>query len=168
MEIFKEIKGYEGLYLVSSWGYVKSVEHVIIRSDGRKRTIKEKIKEGTHSKGYKRIALVNLKGQSKNYYVHRIVAAAFIGESDLYVDHINGHKKDNRVENLRYCTNSENLTFRNTDKQYTTKTPHIYFDKTRNKYYVNKLNKRFSTLEQAKEALNVYKNDCNKQDKKTK
>jgi hypothetical protein len=168
MEIFKEIKGYEGLYLVSSFGYVKSVEHVIIRSDGRKRTIKEKIKEGTHNKGYKRIALVNLKGQSKNYYVHRIVAAAFIGESDLYVDHINGHKKDNRFENLRYCTNSENLTFRNTKKEYTTKIPYIYYDKARNKYKVYKSNKRFDTLEQAKEALNVYKNDCNKQDKKTK
>ena len=164
MEIFKNIKGYEGLYLVSNLGYVKSVEHIIMRSDGRKRTIKEKVKEGTHNKGYKRIALVDLKGNSKNYYVHRLVALAFINESDLYVDHINGDKKDNRVENLRYCTNSENLTFRNTDKEYSTKTPYIYFDKSRNKYYVYKLNKRFGTLEEAKEALNVYTNNCNKQD----
>lgn len=168
MEIFKDIKGYEGLYVVSNLGYVKSIERVIIRSDGRKRTIKEKIKDGTHDKGYKRVGLVDLKGNNKSFYVHRLVAATFLYESDLYVDHINGNKQDNRVQNLRYCTNSENLTFRNTDKEYTTKIPYIYYDKARNKYKVYKSNKRFDTLEQAKNHLNVYTNDCNKQDKETK
>ena len=57
MEIYKDIKGYEGLYQVSNLGNVKSIERVIIRSDNRKRTIKEKIKEGTHNKGYKRITV---------------------------------------------------------------------------------------------------------------
>jgi hypothetical protein len=161
MEIYKNIKGYEGLYMVSNYGNVKSLKRTIIRSDGRKRTIPEKIKEGTHNKGYKRIALVDKNGNSKSQYVHRLVASTFIGESNLYVDHINGIKTDNSVNNLRYCTNSENLTYRNTEKEYTTKHAYIYFDKIRNKYYVYKLKKRFNTLDEAKTALDVYTHNSN-------
>jgi hypothetical protein len=150
MEMFKDVKGYEGLYVVSNKGYVKSVHRIIIRTDGRKRTIKEKIKVGQHNKGYNRISLVNSDGISKSHYVHRLVAMAFIGESNLYVDHINGNKNDNCVENLRYCTNSENLTYRNTETQYKSKTPYVYHDKKRNQYRVYKFGKRFNYFDDAK------------------
>lgn len=149
MEKYLDVPEYEGLYVVSNLGIVKSVKRLIIRSDGRKRTIPEKIKEGTHNKGYKRISLVDLNGKSKSVYVHRIVMEAFKGKSNLYVDHINGVKDDNRLENLRYVTNSENLTFRNTDKKYTTEYPYIYFDKKRDKFKVYKSKKRFDTIEDA-------------------
>ena len=115
MEIYKDIKGYEGLYAVSNYGNVKSIERLIIRSDGRKRTIKEKIKEGTHNKGYKRIALVDKLGNSKSFYVHRIVAHNFIKESDLYVDHINGDKKDNILTG-GWRVSQTNFGIRLTDK----------------------------------------------------
>jgi hypothetical protein len=157
MEQFKDITGYEGLYVVSSNGYVKSLQRVMMRSDGRKRTIRERIKSGTHDKGYCRVALVDCFGVSKSFYVHRLVAMAFIGVSDLYVDHINGNKKDNRVENLRYCTNSQNLTFRNTDKQYKSKCPYVYHDKIRNQYRVYRFGKRFNSFEEAKaKAICLY------------
>lgn len=149
MEKYIDVIGYEGLYMVSDQGNVKSVKRIILRSDGRKRTIHEKIKEGTHNKGYKRIALVDNNGKSTSLYVHRIVMESFIGKSNLYVDHINGVKDDNRLENLRYVTNSQNLTFRNTEKTYSTEYPYIYFDKTRSKYLVYKSKKRFATIEQA-------------------
>lgn len=149
MEKYLDVVGYEGIYIVSDLGIVKSVKRVIFRSDGRKRTIPEKIKVGTHNKGYKRIALIDFDGNSKSVYVHRLVMEAFKGKSSLYVDHINGIKDDNRLKNLRYVTNSENLTFRNTEKKYTTDFPYIYFDKIRNKYKVYKSKKRFDTIEEA-------------------
>jgi hypothetical protein len=157
MEIFKTISGYEGIYEVSNLGRVKSLQRVIIRSDGRKRTIQEKFKEGTHSKGYKRISLIDSCGNVKHCYVHRLVMSTFVGYSDLYVDHIDGDKTNNCLENLRYATNSENLTFRNTDAKYKSKHPYVYYDAKRNQYRVYKFGKRFNSFEEAKEkAICLY------------
>jgi hypothetical protein len=157
MEIYKDIQGYEGIYQVSNYGNVKSLERIIIRKDGKQRTIKNKIKEGTHTKGYKRVALVDVIGNSKNFYVHRLVMQEFVGKSDLYVDHIDGNPENNKLENLRYATNSENLTFRNTDKNYVSKHPYVYHDKKRNEYRVYKYGPRLKTFEEAKQkAICLY------------
>ncbi len=157
MEKYLDIKGYEGLYQVSNFGNVKSLKRIICRSDGIKRTVNEKIKEGTHNKGYKRVSLVCSKGLSKSHYVHRLVLKTFLFDSDLYVDHINGNKQDNYLTNLRYATNSENLTFRNTDKIYKSKHPYVYYDKIRNEYRVHKFGKRFKNFDEAKEkAICLY------------
>jgi len=150
MEIFKEIKGYEGIYEVSNYGRVRTIPRVIIRSDNRKRTIPERIKDGNHTKGYKRVALIDNNKNSKHFYVHRLVMSAFIGDSDLYVDHIDGNKTNNHIDNLRYVTNSENLTFRNTNKKYKSKHPYVYYDNARSQYRVYKYGKRFNSFEEAK------------------
>lgn len=149
MEIYKDIKGYEGLYQVSNYGNVKSLNRVIIRSDGRKRTIPERIKKGTHDKGYARVSLTDSNGNQKSFYTHRLVMFAFVGESDLYIDHIDGNKKNNYISNLRYVTNSQNLTFRNTDKKYSTDYTYVYYDKKRNKYKVYKSHKRYDNISDA-------------------
>lgn len=157
MEIYKDILGYEGLYQVSNFGNVKSLNRIIIRSDGRNRTIKERIKQGTHNKGYKRISLSDINGNQKSFYTHRLVAFHFIGDSDLYVDHIDGNKENNNISNLRYVTNSQNLTFRNTDTKYKTKHPYVYFDAQRNQYRVYKFGKRFNDFNEAKkQAICLY------------
>lgn len=97
MEIWKEIKGYEGLYEVSSEGRVKSL--------GRKPGI---MKPGL-SRGYLKIGLVK-DGIKSMFRIHRLVAGAFIPNPDdkPEVDHIDGDRKNNRVENLRWMTHKEN------------------------------------------------------------
>lgn len=96
MEEFKTIPGFEGLYMISNLGTVRSI-----------RFNKEKIlKPRKLSKGYLH---VNLKG--KNHTIHRLVASAFISNFSklLEVNHINGVKTDNKVENLEMCTHSQNI-----------------------------------------------------------
>ena len=104
-EIWKDIKGYEGLYQVSNLGRVKSLE----RYDSYNKKVDEKILKTKENLGY---IYVNLhkNGIQKGYKVHRLVAEAFIPNPDNKpcIDHINTIVTDNRVENLRWCTYSEN------------------------------------------------------------
>jgi len=108
-EIWKDIPNYKGLYQVSNLGRIKSVERKV-KYQNSLRSVKEKIKKTFIGKqGYERVEL-SKDGINKKYNVHRIVAKAFI--HNLYnketVNHINGIKTDNRVENLEWATKSEN------------------------------------------------------------
>lgn len=105
-EEWRDIIGYEDLYMVSNLGRVKSLE----RYDSRGCKIKERILTGTIDKyGY---IIVNLSKNNKNkqFKVHRLVAIAFIpnSENKPFIDHINTIRDDNRVENLRWATYEEN------------------------------------------------------------
>jgi DNA-binding CsgD family transcriptional regulator len=98
IEHWKDVPNYEGLYRVSDLGRVKSLKWG-----------KEKIlKPGDNDRGYLRVVLFKER-EGKRFFIHRLIMLAFVGESDLQVNHKNGIKTDNRLDNLEYCTRSENL-----------------------------------------------------------
>lgn len=100
-EIWKDIAGYEGLYQVSNFGRVKSLNY---NRTGQARILKAKT-----SSPYDQVSLWN-KGKMKYATIHRLVAVAFLSQEDgkNYVNHKNGDKRDNRAGNLEWCTCSEN------------------------------------------------------------
>lgn len=103
MEIWKDIEGFEGRYQVSNFGNVKSLG---CKRNGKKEKI---LKQHYDKRGYKKVTL-SKNYELKSFSVHRLVAIAFLEnlENKRTVNHINGIKHDNRVENLEWCTDSEN------------------------------------------------------------
>jgi hypothetical protein len=111
VEVWKDIKGLEGLYQVSNMGRVKSLERIETQKNGRKVKRKEIIlKNGFSGPKGKQYHSVNFRRSDKSMKVHRLVAEAFLfrESKDLVVDHINRDKLDNRAENLEWVTVLEN------------------------------------------------------------
>ena len=109
-EIWRDIPNFEGRYQVSNQGQVKSLSRKVNNHTGQF-LIKEKIlKQRTDFKGYMRIDLKDNNGKRCYLGVHRLVALAFIPnpENKPQVNHIDGNKNHNNVENLEWCTNGEN------------------------------------------------------------
>lgn len=112
-EVFSPISGYEGLYEIGDLGTVRSVDRIVHYSDGRTRDHKGKnISFADNGNGYKFVYLWK-KNQSKRFYVHRLVAAAFIPNPDKkqFVNHKDEDKSNNAVSNLEWCTSSENVNY---------------------------------------------------------
>ena len=104
-EIWKDIEGFEGLYQVSNYGRVKSLNY--------NRTGKERIlKAGKNSDGYLQVNLCK-DGKMKNYKVHQLVGNAFLSNPQGYneLNHRDEDKTNNCVENLEYCSRSYNNTY---------------------------------------------------------
>jgi hypothetical protein len=98
-EVYKDIKGYNGLYQVSNLGNVKRIN---------KKNVSY-LKPSNNGKGYLQITLC-VNGKRKLFMHHRLIAEAFIGNPNNYqqVNHINGIKTDNSIQNLEWVTAKQN------------------------------------------------------------
>lgn len=112
-EIWKDIDGTEGLYQVSNMGGVRSVNCVKTRKDGIKYEVKGKnLKSIRLPSGYMYVNIY-VGGRQKRFYVHRLVASAFIQNPDMFdqVNHKDENKQNNCVDNLEWCTSKYNNNY---------------------------------------------------------
>ncbi len=114
-ENWVSVEGYEGLYEVSNFGGIRRIESLVTQKGGftgknftrvyKKRLLKPRLPKN----GYPYVSL-SKNGKRVTYTVHRIVALHFLDNPNNYpeVNHKDGDKSNNAVENLEWCTSSEN------------------------------------------------------------
>lgn len=111
-EIWKDIKGYEGLYQVSNQGRVKSLARYK-KNRSKMQLVEETIRiPNVEKNGYARIDL-SKEGKRKVYCVHRLVAEAFVPnpQNKPQVNHIDENKSNNNANNLEWVTGKENCNY---------------------------------------------------------
>lgn len=112
-EIWKDAFGYEGFYMVSNMGRVKSLDRLMKRKTDIFNFIKsgKLLHCGNRKDKYPGVSLTNKDGKVNVIRIHRLVAENFIPNihNKPFVNHINCIRNDNRVENLEWCTHIENV-----------------------------------------------------------
>jgi hypothetical protein len=159
MEIWKDIKGYEGFYQASNLGRVKSLNY---RKSGNEQIMKSSF----NSNGYYQIG-IRKNGITKVFPVHQLIMMSFYNYTPngmkYVIDHISGDKLDNRLENLKQVNNRENTVKGNTTKGRSSKYVGVHWHK-KNQCWVTQimLNSRPNYLGSFKTELEAHEAYQNK------
>lgn len=142
-EIFKNIIGYEGLYQISNYGNVKSLNYHNTNKS-------QLLKPSKNKYGYLRVTLCK-NNKTKSYSIHRLVAISFIQNPNHYsiINHKDENPSNNNVENLEWCTckyNSNYGTRNNRIKQNNILTKRKYYAKQVGCYKNNILIKKYPAV----------------------
>ena len=153
IEVFKDVPNYEGIYQISNFGRVKSFKWG-----------KEKPKKSTlDSRGYYNICLTDKNKKQRTIKLHVLVAMAFLdfkpnGKQDFVIDHKNGIKADNRLENLQIISHRENVQKYHKDKKGGLGCVfHPQTKKWRSRIHINGINVHLGLFEEKKMCENVFK-----------
>lgn len=169
-EVFKDIIGYEGYYQISNYGRIKSLKRIA----NNNHIVNEKILTNHYDTKKYFIAHLCVNKNRRCFKVHRLVAQTFIPnpKNKPQVNHIDGNKENNKVNNLEWATNKENqihaYKFGLSKGLKGVKSPHakkvIQFDLKRN------FIKEWNYIKEASEALNINNSKigmCCKGERKT-
>ena len=167
MEIWKEVKGYEGIYEISNLGNVKSLSRLIIKGAISFLSKEKILKQGINSAGYFHIVL-SLNGNTKTKTIHKLVAEAFLNHNpngyEMVVNHKNFDKLDNRVENLELVTARENCNKKHlkSTSRFTGVGWHKNVNKWTAQIYINGKLRYLGYFTNEIEASNAYQNALKK------
>lgn len=156
-EIFKDVLNYEGLYQVSNLGRIKSL--------GNDKNKKEKILKNHKDKYGYEYTIFSSKGKPKRFLVHRLVGQNFIYNLNNFpcINHKDGKKSNNKVNNLEWCTQKENvnhayrkkLIIKKLQKKDILNIRYLYKNK---QYTKEKLSKMFNVCQ--RQIYRVIKKEC--------
>lgn len=172
MEIWKDIKNYEGYYQVSNHGRIRSVDRKILYKSGNWANHKGRVKKISTKTEY-RVALLSKNNKQRLFKISRLVAQAFVDNPYSYnvVNHKDGNKHNDCVDNLEWTTNSDNVihAFESGLNSKKNRIAGVFYEKRRKKWasYLYRDNKnifigRYKTFKQAKNAQSLYKANLNK------
>lgn len=171
MEIWKDIPKYEGLYQVSNFGNVKSLDRIVKGKNNIERKIKGKIILPFKGNGGYLCVRLWKNNFAPHFKVHRLILSTFypIKNMEIYdVNHIDGNKQNNHINNLEWCTRQENLIHAvenglnkqcisikatKNNKEYTSKSISGMYKKLSNNEIINCKEKTFK--ENVRRALNT-------------
>lgn len=111
MEVWKDSLTLNGLYQVSNIGRVRRVSREVLRFGEIKATLSERVLCFREDLNKYAAFIYKVNGKAKKFYVHRLVAEVFIDNPENYphINHKDGKRRNNRVENLEWCTHQQNM-----------------------------------------------------------